>query len=119
MKSPEEVELLIQEFENEARKLGIYLEGHMIAGAHVHEMDMDHSEFDPSSGLAVDPEVPTDLVVVCTLMVGEQAFSDRILHPEKHAEDQEFREMTATVDPFQALKDEMERKLKDGEDPLG
>ena len=99
-KKLEEFRERIEKFGDEARKVGLYLEN--MAG-----MQHAHSE---------DEEPQT--IVAATFIVGEQAFSDRVLNPEKHEEDKTFRTLTAGADPFDELRERMKKNIEEGKDPF-
>jgi len=95
----------MEKFENDARKAGLYLEG-----------------FHAGSAGEITPDgqpVPGQMFVMVHLLVGDVAFSDRQMNPEKHVEDNEFRKIAAAEDPYDAIRAEMEARIERGEDPLG
>lgn len=99
----------MSDFENEARKIGLYVDGFMVAEGHL--------QHDPSQPPTPDDQTNGKQVVV-NFFVGEQAFDNRVLEPEKHEEDTTFRTLTAGADPFEVLKEEMRKKREEGKGPF-
>lgn len=95
----------IDGFANDARKIGCYLE---------------HGSFDSGvahSHPAGDPD-ETNMVFVGGFIIGEQAFSDRVMDPEAHKMDHEFRKLADEEGAALTLAEQIAEQLRQGQDPL-
>lgn len=108
----QEIVKRVEVFGDDARKMGLYMEGFSV-GVGVSPMDAHRHNHE---GREEEEEVQT--FMIGTFVVGEQAFSDRVLEPEKHDEDMTFRTLTAGADPFEVLREEMRKKNEDGKGPF-
>lgn len=98
-----DTDLLIErypDFEDAARQLGLYAEGHEISSA--------HTPLGPKAALVVGFDI------------GNVAFSDRVQHPENVTVDQAVREMEldTAADEWIDTREQIRRNLAAGRDPL-
>lgn len=77
-------------------------------------MEVGHVAF---TGEPDDPA--TDVVVHAGFLVGEAAFDDRVLNPEKFAEETEFRALGASADPGSIVGEEIRKDFLDGKGLFG
>lgn len=100
---PEDLRLRADQLEETSRKIGLYLQGFALGILPIREYG--------EGGAAA---------IFATFAVGEEAFSDRVLHPEKYDEDSEFRRLAIKADPsdiiLEELRKEYEEEFKDEDD---
>lgn len=104
--SDEEARKLMEELENAARRIGLYAENIAIGV--------------PIGGPNI-PEGEEQMVLVAQFTLGDIAFSDRVQNPQADETDMEFRKMAVDLekDQFEAKRQEIERKLKEGKPIFG
>lgn len=87
----------IQKLEKSADKLGLYMQGAALGGLPGHGDDDDEEE-----------NVAT--LLLATFAVGSEAFSDRVMNPDKYDEDGKFRELAIEADPSEMLFEELRQE---------
>lgn len=112
MEPPEDdIREYAEKLEKVADHLGLYMQGFAVGALPNH----DHNPFE-------DEEPEAHMLLLATFAVGEVAFSDRIMNPEKYDEDGKFREITIDADPLEVSFEELKRhylgkeKMRDEEE---
>lgn len=82
--------------------MGLYLQGVALGGLP-----------DPDNEEEVSP------MLLATFAVGSEAFSDRVMNPEKYDEDGKFRELAIEADPIDIIYEELQAEYlaEMGEEP--
>lgn len=87
--------------EQSANKIGLYMQGFAMGA-----IPKDGHPFDQ------DDEAEAQLLLLATFAVGEEAFSDRVMNPEKYDEDGKFRELAIEADPTDIILSELAKEYE-------
>lgn len=99
----EKVEKLMKRFEQEAQKLGLYMQQAGFMSAPEEEENEDGPVF-----------------LQAVFLVGEQAFSEKVLDPEQERIDREFEALMrgAAPDPAAELREKLAKSMREGKSIL-
>jgi len=88
--------------EQSANKIGLYMQGFAMGAIPKHEHPFDQD----------DEDAEAQLLLLATFAVGEEAFSDRVMNPEKYDEDGKFRELAIEADPTDIILSELAKEYE-------
>jgi hypothetical protein len=98
------------EMENAARKIGLYVQDVHIAATDPEKGPAAMAEGDALRALVADED--DDCLVMVAFVLGDVAFSKRVLDPEQDKIDDEVRQILP--DPVEELKEKMRRAAEEG-----
>ena len=113
--SVEHIAPMMEKLDDEAKKLGLYIQGYGVTQV----PDMEGEPIEHEDGHMT---VPAKKVVAATFLLGDLAFTDRVQFPEKFEQDEQTRLMMKQMgvdDEAESLKQELQRRIDNGEDIFG
>lgn len=103
-----EANMLMEKVEKDFKKVGLYIEGAKILDTRSDPDAVENDAFDLAARIA-DGDAP--VMLVATFMVGNRAFTNKVLEPEKWSEEARFKAIMPTqaemlVDKLSEMSDD-------------
>lgn len=112
----EQIEKLVQDLGKTLEKSGLYLESIEFGTSNMEIFEGEDGDTISPSEIDIRQKMidgEAQFVVTASFSIGEIAFSDRVLNPEKYDEDKRFKAIVPTEEEM--TFDKLKKKMSDGD----